>query len=106
MHQEPEWRKLPHAEQSAGGGQKRIYKSRYDSVDCFISSSPLLQDKYNDIPLVIDDGVYARLRESGGNPCAALPWLSVTLVTVFSISQVLMSDWRVTSPICGFGTLL
>ena len=30
-------------------GEKRIPKSRYSSIDCFISTSPLMQDAYNDV---------------------------------------------------------
>jgi len=59
------WQRDPAAVHSAGSGCRRIYKSRYDSIDCFISNSPLMQDKYNDLPLVVDEGALATLVEGG-----------------------------------------
>ena len=54
-------------------GRKRIYKSRYDSIDCFISDSPLLQDKYNDLPLVHDEDVVKTLLSNGTSPRCRTP---------------------------------
>ncbi|XP_062562515.1 glutamate--cysteine ligase [Armigeres subalbatus] len=38
----------------------RIYKSRYDSIDSYLSPAG---EKYNDMPLVLDEKLYNRLRE-------------------------------------------
>lgn len=38
----------------------RIYKSRYDSIDSYLSPAG---EKYNDVPLVLDEALYKRLRE-------------------------------------------
>lgn len=38
----------------------RINKSRYDSIDSYLSPAG---DKYNDVPLVLDEALYKRLRE-------------------------------------------
>ncbi|KAJ1496003.1 glutamate-cysteine ligase-domain-containing protein [Baffinella frigidus] len=42
-------------------GEKFIPKSRYSSIDCYISTSPLMQDAYNDVEVVINDEARARL---------------------------------------------
>lgn len=39
-----------------------IYKSRYDSIDSYLSTDG---EKYNDIPLVIDQDAYNQMREAG-----------------------------------------
>lgn len=59
------WQTDPDSSNSAGSGRTRIFKSRYDTIDCFISSSPLLQDKYNDVPLVCDPDALATLLANG-----------------------------------------
>ncbi|KAL1919721.1 uncharacterized protein VTP21DRAFT_1652 [Calcarisporiella thermophila] len=43
----------------------RIPKSRYDSVDCYISRDATLKPEYNDIPLVIDEKICTKLQENG-----------------------------------------
>jgi glutamate--cysteine ligase catalytic subunit len=40
----------------------RIYKSRYDSIDSYLSPEG---EKYNDMPLVYDEKVYQELRDGG-----------------------------------------
>lgn len=40
----------------------RINKSRYDSIDSYLSPAG---DKYNDVPLVMDEALYKRLRDGG-----------------------------------------
>lgn len=40
----------------------RISKSRYDSIDSYLSEDG---EKYNDVPLIYDEAVYNRLREGG-----------------------------------------
>lgn len=40
----------------------RINKSRYDSIDSYLSPAG---DKYNDVPLVMDEALYKRLLEGG-----------------------------------------
>jgi glutamate--cysteine ligase catalytic subunit len=42
-----------------------INKSRYDSIDCFISPGPFFKHAYNDLRLVKDDLVYNRLVTEG-----------------------------------------
>ncbi|XP_072935895.1 glutamate--cysteine ligase isoform X2 [Epargyreus clarus] len=42
--------------------QFRIHKSRYDSIDSYLSPE---HEKYNDIPIVHDPAIYRRLREGG-----------------------------------------
>ncbi|KAH8552130.1 glutamate-cysteine ligase-domain-containing protein [Umbelopsis sp. PMI_123] len=42
-----------------------INKSRYDSVDSYISTDPMFKPKYNDINLVYDEKIYDKLRSSG-----------------------------------------
>lgn len=41
-----------------------INKSRYDSVDSYISTDPIFKDKYNDIDLVYDKKIYDKLRDN------------------------------------------
>lgn len=43
-------------------GIRRISKSRYDSIDSYLSEDG---EAYNDVPLVYDDDVYIRLRNGG-----------------------------------------
>eukprot|EP00050_Salpingoeca_kvevrii_P011264 m.13992 g.13992 ORF g.13992 m.13992 type:complete len:653 (-) comp3341_c0_seq1:2547-4505(-) len=43
----------------------RIPKSRYDSIDCYISDSPMMNERYNDVPIVVDEAIKKRLREAG-----------------------------------------
>jgi glutamate--cysteine ligase catalytic subunit len=74
-------RKDPKApqEELAGKGQRRIYKSRYDSISTYIyqgahdmSSVNGLENRvlnlYNDIPVVIEPEFYKQLREAGVDP--------------------------------------
>lgn len=42
--------------------EHRIYKSRYDSIDCYLSEE---YQKYNDIPLVKDEKIFDTLIENG-----------------------------------------
>lgn len=42
-----------------------IPKSRYDSVDLYISEDPLNHPAYNDSPVPYDVAIYDRLRNSG-----------------------------------------
>ncbi|BFZ62030.1 glutamate--cysteine ligase [Saitoella coloradoensis] len=43
----------------------RIPKSRYDSVDCYISQDERLRPEYNDVPLVKDEAIRQRLLDEG-----------------------------------------
>lgn len=43
-------------------------KSRYDSVDSYISTDPLNRPEYNDNPLPVDEGIKKRLEENGIDP--------------------------------------
>eukprot|EP01137_Pigoraptor_chileana_P012789 Opistho-2@65526 len=42
-----------------------INKSRYDSIDCYISNGPMMKDAYNDIDLVYDRDIYKTLVDGG-----------------------------------------
>ncbi|KAI8577565.1 hypothetical protein K450DRAFT_251444 [Umbelopsis ramanniana AG] len=42
-----------------------INKSRYDSVDSYLSTDPMFKQKYNDIDLVYDEEIYKKLRANG-----------------------------------------
>jgi glutamate--cysteine ligase catalytic subunit len=62
-------------------GQRRIYKSRYDSISAFIyqghsgedddGNSNRVLNTYNDIPLPIDEEKYLELRKAGVDPALA-----------------------------------
>jgi glutamate--cysteine ligase catalytic subunit len=70
----------------AGKGQRRIYKSRYDSISTYIYQGDVAQNPgvngkarkggmenrvlnmYNDIPVPIDEASYKQLREAGIDP--------------------------------------
>lgn len=43
----------------------RIAKSRYDSIDSYISNDPNFKPEYNDIPLVYDEDIYKKLSDNG-----------------------------------------
>ncbi|KAF9898631.1 hypothetical protein BX616_003791 [Lobosporangium transversale] len=43
----------------------RIPKSRYDSIDSYISNDPSYKPEYNDIPLVYDEDIYKKLSDNG-----------------------------------------
>ena len=43
----------------------RIPKSRYDSVDLYISENWMNRPEYNDNPLPIDQELYDRMRQHG-----------------------------------------
>ncbi|KAF9215889.1 hypothetical protein CPC16_000617 [Podila verticillata] len=43
----------------------RINKSRYDSIDSYISNDPNNKPEYNDIPLVYDKDIYKKLSDNG-----------------------------------------
>jgi len=75
-------------EELVGKGQRRLYKSRYDSISTYIcqgatmSASSATNDSdsirgiksnrvlniYNDLPVPIDEGAYKRLRKNGVDP--------------------------------------
>lgn len=70
-------------EEYAAGGQRRIYKSRYDSISTYIYQGTVADDMdpsvkngfanrvlntYNDIPVPIDNEVYQELRSAGIDP--------------------------------------
>eukprot|EP00943_MAST-04B_sp_MAST-4B-sp1_P001249 g1249.t1 len=49
----------------SGPGGKRIRKSRYDSIDSFISENKYYRDAYNDLPLEIDGDTLNELKAAG-----------------------------------------
>jgi len=53
----------------AGGGVRRLSKSRYDSVSCFLSLDT--PEAYNDIPCEVDEAARASLLEAGVDPVLA-----------------------------------
>jgi hypothetical protein len=74
----------PYDEYNAGG-QRRIYKSRYDSISTFIYQGVAVTDNervanglqnrvlnmYNDIPVAVDEESYKYLRAAGVDPALA-----------------------------------
>lgn len=63
-------------------GERRIYKSRYDSISTYIYQPPTAPSEmtslgnrvlnmYNDIPLPIDEEKYQQLRKEGIDPALA-----------------------------------
>jgi len=61
----------------AGKGQRRLYKSRYDSISTYIYQGASCEENhmnnrilnmYNDIPVPIDEEKYHQLREAGIDP--------------------------------------
>lgn len=42
-----------------------INKSRYDSIDSYLSNDATYKSKYDDIDLVYDKEIYQKLRDSG-----------------------------------------
>jgi glutamate--cysteine ligase catalytic subunit len=74
----------PHEDLNAGG-QRRIYKSRYDSISTYIYQGHMDQNgnpeksglanrvlnNYNDIPLPIDEEKYTQVRKAGVDPALA-----------------------------------
>jgi glutamate--cysteine ligase catalytic subunit len=71
----------PHEYYNAAG-ERRIYKSRYDSISTYIYQNPApitaesgmgnrVLNMYNDIPLPIDEEKYAQLRSEGIDPALA-----------------------------------
>eukprot|EP00588_Corethron_pennatum_P017717 CAMPEP_0194304804 /NCGR_PEP_ID=MMETSP0171-20130528/2425_1 /TAXON_ID=218684 /ORGANISM="Corethron pennatum, Strain L29A3" /LENGTH=821 /DNA_ID=CAMNT_0039056163 /DNA_START=130 /DNA_END=2591 /DNA_ORIENTATION=- len=61
----------------AGKGARRLYKSRYDSISTYIyqgvenngsTETDRVINKYNDIPVEIDEEAYAILRDAGIDP--------------------------------------
>jgi hypothetical protein len=49
-----------------------IPKSRYDSVDSYLSEDWINRPEYNDTNLLIDEGIYKRLKDHG----QLLRWVS------------------------------
>lgn len=41
-----------------------INKSRYDSIDTYISNDAMFKSKYNDLNLVYDKDIYEKLRQN------------------------------------------
>ena len=46
----------------------RIYKSRYDSIDCYLSNDEYFDQKYNDIPMAINEDALRKLLAEGVDP--------------------------------------
>eukprot|EP00286_Rhodomonas_abbreviata_P024655 CAMPEP_0181298976 /NCGR_PEP_ID=MMETSP1101-20121128/6080_1 /TAXON_ID=46948 /ORGANISM="Rhodomonas abbreviata, Strain Caron Lab Isolate" /LENGTH=645 /DNA_ID=CAMNT_0023404055 /DNA_START=87 /DNA_END=2024 /DNA_ORIENTATION=+ len=46
-------------------GERLIPKSRYSSIDCFISTSPLCKDQFNDVECVVDEKSLELLLKEG-----------------------------------------
>ncbi len=66
----PSWMLSENASFSAGGGVRPIAKSRYSSIDCYLSDSPAMvmnDDFYNDVPVPIDAEAFRTLVDAGAN---------------------------------------
>lgn len=61
----PEERGLAPLEGNKRGSRMRMAKSRYDSVDSYLSLESANRREYNDNPFEIDEGVKARLLDAG-----------------------------------------
>ena len=61
----PEWMNTPNAVYSASNGKRRIQKSRYSSIDCYISNSARCDEKYNDIDIQYDQEAFTELCNAG-----------------------------------------
>lgn len=60
------WMEKLGAENSAGGGRRRLQKSRYDSVDMYIGNHrQALEADYNDMPVQYDQPSFDKLRAAG-----------------------------------------
>ncbi len=63
---DPSWmRDSPLASNAASGGRRRIRKSRYSSIDCYISRSSRCAEAYNDVDVQYDDEAFATLQAAG-----------------------------------------
>lgn len=65
---EPAWQRSEHAAEAAGGGLRRLPKSRYSSIDCFISDAPAVRARsaaLNDLPFAYDEKAFQTLVEGG-----------------------------------------
>lgn len=67
----PEERGLAPLEGNTCGSRMRMSKSRYDSVDSYLSLESANRPEYNDNPFEIDEGVRSRLQEAGMDPLLA-----------------------------------
>lgn len=89
---------MPSLFQPLKNNKYRISKSRYDSIDSYLSKCG---EKYNDIDLTIDKGIYEQLVQNGEQPCGvpgsgSAPFLESTfhlfltpgLVSVFSVKSL------------------
>jgi hypothetical protein len=73
LQPEPAWQRTsPDAAAAAAGGRRRITKSRYSSVDGYISNSAYMRDEYNDVPFEADAEAYDTLRANGALACCRL----------------------------------
>jgi len=54
----------PGDDRLAGRGVRRLQKSRYDGIDCYIGEGPEAAE-HNDVPLVLDEDFVERLRAGG-----------------------------------------
>jgi hypothetical protein len=62
----PLWMNSSVAAGAAGEGKRRLLKSRYSSIDCYINDNEeILLDKYNDLPVPIDQGTFQMCRDAG-----------------------------------------
>merc|ERR1711998_293016 len=46
-------------------GERRIYKSRYSSIDTFLSNSEMNRAEYSDIPVPVNEELMARMVDEG-----------------------------------------
>eukprot|EP01135_Chromosphaera_perkinsii_P005544 Nk52_evm93s352 gene=Nk52_evmTU93s352 len=53
------------ASSSSGPSKYVIDKSRYDSIDSYLSNNDHYKDKYDDINLVIDEEIFSKLEKNG-----------------------------------------
>ena len=81
--------------QLAAKGQRRIYKSRYDSISTYIyqgsGTSPGMENRilnmYNDIPVEIDEDSFRMLREAGVDPALSQHIAHLCDVTSYKLNH-------------------
>ena len=75
----------------AGGGVRRLYKSRYDSISCFLSEDT--PEIYNDIPCEVDEELLSQLQCQGGD--AMDPALCRHVAHLFTRDPLVMFHQRI-----------
>lgn len=86
----------------------RIPKSRYDSVDLYISETWMNRPEYNDSPLPIDQDIYDRMRQHGelSDGCWLFAVLTRVAVGIDELLSKHIAHLFIRDPIVIFNELL